>query len=138
MNGLNISLTYPKHLLRNLKSRLENMSSWCPGGFVLVRFHSTPSSDRRQSYLFHIEWQSLFQIEYYMIYLCFKKMDEASQLDIEKQFHLATYFMLELRISNTLHLFWKLTHNFLPNKEYYWRGSRWCSVNITPQKNKRS
>ena len=40
-----------------------------------------------------------------MIYLCFKKMDEVSQLDIEKQFHLATYFMLELRLSNTLHLF---------------------------------
>ena len=40
-----------------------------------------------------------------MIYLCFKEMDEASQLNIEKQFHLAIYFMLEMRISNTLLLF---------------------------------
>lgn len=40
-----------------------------------------------------------------MIYLCFKETDEASQLNIEKQFHLATYFKLELRISNTLLIF---------------------------------
>ena len=77
-----------------------------PGALgVLFLSDSTAQSDRRHSYLFHIEWQSLFHIEYYMIYLCFKEMDEASQLNIEKQFHLATHFMLELRISNTLLLF---------------------------------
>lgn len=50
---------------------------------------------------FHTEWQSQHQVEYYMIYPFFKKMDKSSQSNLEKQCHMATYFMLEFRVTNT-------------------------------------
>lgn len=118
MNGLNVSQHTPKHHPSVWKSNLENMSSPGALGVLFLSDSTAHPQVTEDTATFHIEQQrSLFHIEYYMIYLCFKA-DEASQLNIkEHNFTLWLISSCNWEFLTLCFFFLKQTHNLATNKD---------------------
>lgn len=124
INGLNIFLSQSKHRLHILKSRLENVYSWCPGALFLSVSIARPQWQKTQ--LTFSPWV-IKSPSYSVLYdLSFFKKN--GQIKSIKYWETMSCWNLELLTLKKNHIV------YLIKKDYYGRGISQYSVNIISMK----